>query len=102
MIASNADNKALAQCQIIGEYIEKNCPDIKVKIIIKDASEWDQFADAVVRSYGFHKKTCPLIYSLEGDLIGDNSNFVDYLRSRFGVSLTLTNEAIKQRQRLNM
>jgi hypothetical protein len=41
VIASNADNPILAQCQILSEYAMLNSPDIHVTIVVKDKSEWD-------------------------------------------------------------
>ena len=35
-----------------------NTPDVQVKYVIKDNSEWKEFADSVCRSYGFEKKSC--------------------------------------------
>jgi len=31
--------------------LEKNCPDVSVKIIIKHQSEWSEFLDAVSNIY---------------------------------------------------
>ena len=41
VIASNADNPILAQCQILAEFAMKNAPDIHVTFVIKDKTEWD-------------------------------------------------------------
>jgi hypothetical protein len=78
VVASKAQNPYLAECQIVGEYMTKNTPDVKVKYVIKDSSEWKEFADSVCRSYGFEKKSCPLVYTLEGTLIGDGSDFITH------------------------
>jgi hypothetical protein len=36
VIASKASQPYLSECQIIGEFLEKNAPDISVKYVIKD------------------------------------------------------------------
>lgn len=79
-----------------------NCPDVSVTTVIKDRTEWEEFVDAVVRSYGFNIKSDPLIYTLQGDLIGDGSRFVDHLRNTYNIHLTLTKETLKNRQRKNI
>ena len=69
---------------------------------IKDPSEWSEFVDSVCRSYGFAKKTCPLVYTLEGTLIGDGRNFVDHVRERYNKTLTITKENQKNRSKINI
>ena len=69
---------------------------------MKDQTEWGEFVDSVCRSYGFEKKTCPIIYTLEGTLIGDGRDFVDHVRERYGKSLTITKENQKNRTKINV
>jgi len=64
VIASKPALNSLSECIILGEFLEANCPDISVKVCIKDSSEWTEFADSVCRSYGFENKYCPLIYTI--------------------------------------
>jgi len=73
-----------------------------VKTIIKDKTEWDEFIDSVCRSYGFDRQTCPIVYTLEGHLIGDGNDFVEYMKDKYGIKVDLTKESIKARQRLNV
>ena len=54
------------------------------------------------RSYGFEKKSCPIVYTLEGTLIGDGRDFVDHVRERYGKSLTVTKENQKNRTKINV
>ena len=37
----------------------------------------------VCRSYGFYEKNCPFVYTLEGKLIGDGSDFIEHVRSNY-------------------
>jgi hypothetical protein len=82
--------------------IQSNTPDVCVKYVIKDNSEWSEFVDSVCRSYGFEKKSCPIVYTLEGILIGDGRGFVDHVRDRYGKSLTITKESQKNRTKINV
>ena len=36
---------------MLGEYLEKNCPDVSVKVVIKHQSEWNEFLDSVSLYY---------------------------------------------------
>jgi hypothetical protein len=101
VVASKAQANHLSDCQLLGEYLELNCPDVSVKYVIKDNSEWPDFIDAVVRSYGFASKTCPIIYTLEGTLIGDGPEFIDHVREIYGKELNISGEQKKSRVRLN-
>ena len=92
VVASKANQPYLAECQILGENLMKNTPDVCIKTVIKDAAEWDVFVDSVCRSYGFVNKTCPLIYTLEGTLIGDGKDFVHHVRERYGKSVVVEKE----------
>ena len=102
VIASNSNNSGFAQCQILGQYLEHNTPDVSVQCVIKDKSEWNQFLDAVSRTYGFSAATTPIIYTLEGNLIGDAAAFIELCKTKYNLSLTLTKDTIKQRQKLNV
>lgn len=82
--------------------MSKNAPDVTVKYVIKDTSEWKEFLDSVCRSYGFDKKSCPIVYTLEGTLIGSGSDFVEHVRERYEKTLTITKEAQKGRTKLNI
>jgi hypothetical protein len=33
--------------QALGEFLEKNCPDVSVKLVIKHKKEWSEFLDSV-------------------------------------------------------
>lgn len=102
IIASTPDNPKLSHCQLLAEFAMANAPDVSVTCIIKDKSEWEDFVDAVVRSYGFDYKSDPLIYTLQGDLIGDGERFIDHLRQKYNVHLTLTKETLKNLTRKNI
>ena len=96
---------------MLGEFLEKNCPDVSVKIVIKHTSEWTEFIDSVsqvslhhqqevtvfnctqtCRSFGFYERTCSIVFTIEGDLIGDGANFVEHVRDRYGKVLGMTKE----------
>jgi len=35
----------------LGEFLEKNCPSVSVKYVIKHKTEWAEFLDAVSLDY---------------------------------------------------
>ena len=47
VVASKANQPYLSECQILGEFLEQGSPDICVKYVIKDSSEWPEFIDSV-------------------------------------------------------
>jgi len=77
---------------MLGEFLEENCPDVSVKFVIKHEKEWHDFIDSTCRSFGFYEKTCPIVYTIEGTLIGDGANFVEHVRERYGKVLGMTKE----------
>ena len=80
----------------------ENSPDVTVKFVVKDDSEWKEFIDSVSRSYGFEKKCCPIIYTLEGTLIGDNRDFADHVKERYDKSLAIPKDQQKARAKLSI
>jgi hypothetical protein len=102
VIASKAQQPYLAECQMLGEFLEENCPDVSVKVVIKHNSDWNEFIDATCRSFGFYERTCPIVYTIEGTLIGDGANFVEHVRDRYGKVLGITKENAKRRTNDNV
>jgi hypothetical protein len=100
---------------MLGEFLEKNCPDVSVRTIVKHQSEWKPFVDSVsitvfdvtvvfqvCRSYGFYQRTCPFVYTIEGTLIGDGAAFVEHVRERYQKILAMTKDTQKKRTAENM
>ena len=50
-----------------------------------------------MRSYGFYHKSVPLIFTIEGELIGDGAEFVEHVRERYAKVIGMTKEAQKAR-----
>ena len=102
VVASKANNPHLAECQIVGEFLEQNIADVNVKYVVKDAKEWKEFIDSVCRLYGFPKKTCPIVYTLEGTYIGDGQEFLQHILDTYDKSMTVTTAQTKDRQKINV
>jgi len=56
----------------------------------------------VCRSFGFYENCCPLVYTIEGTLIGDGASFVEHVRERYGKVLGVTKEIQKKRTQDNI
>ena len=57
----------------------------------------------VCRSYGFYERSCPFIYTLEGEPIGDGSDFIEHVRTRYCRSnISMVKEHQENRQKDNM
>jgi hypothetical protein len=48
---------------------------------MKHKNEWNSFAVALKNSYGFSKLCCPLIFTVEGQLIGNTEDFQTYVET---------------------
>ena len=109
VIASKANHPFLAevrlffyfstrfQCEAIGEYLEQNCHNVSVKTVIRDREEWKQYLDSCVKSYGFKKRSCPIVYTIEGTLIGDCGQFIQHVKERYLRQVAVTKDNLKQR-----
>jgi hypothetical protein len=75
---------------------------VQVKFVVKDGSEWEEFVDATVRSYGFESKSSPMVFTLEGTLIGDGRDFIEHVREKYDRQLQVTKEQQKNRTQLNV
>jgi len=73
---------------------------VTVKSVIKDASEWDEFVDSTCRTYGFENSHCPIIYTLEGKLIGNGQAFQEHVKEKFDKALSVPKETQKARSKL--
>ena len=100
VIASKPGVTSLAECLILGEFLAANCPDVTVNTAVKDPSEWDEFADSVCRSYGFESKFTPLVYTMEGTLIGGTREFAEHIKEKYDKMLTVHKDQQRQRARL--
>ena len=84
VIASKSNSLYLAECEVLASYLAKNLPDLKYSIISKHKNEWDDFLKSLKDSYGFKRKCCPIVFTVEGELIGDVGDFYDYAQNRYG------------------
>lgn len=53
-------------------------------------------------SYGFDQRFCPLVYTLQGDLVCEGSRFGEHLKEKYNISYNLSKDAIKSRQKENV
>ena len=79
-----------------------NIPDVNLKTVVKDESEWDTFVDSICRSYGFTQDPNPIVYTIEGNFIGDGADFLEHVRTRYQKSLQLTGDQTRKRVKLNV
>ena len=55
------------------------------------------------RSYGFYERSCPFIYTLEGESIGDGSDFVEHVRTRYcRANVNIEQDTVKSRTQENI
>lgn len=70
---------------------------MSVKTVIRDREEWKSFLDSCCKSYGFKKRSCPIVYTIEGTLIGDCGQFIQHVKERYLRQLSFPKENLKQR-----
>ena len=76
---------------------------MNVQFTIKDKTEWKPFITSICKCYGFDDyKLCPIVYTLEGELVGDGNAFIEHIKERYDINLTLTKEQLKARSKLNV
>ena len=97
VIASKANSIYLSECEALGEFLTKNCNNVQVQIILKHKTEWPAFLESLCTSYGFSKKTCPIVFTSEGELIGDATAFLAWAKQKFSKDFRITNEMKKKR-----
>ncbi|EGR30878.1 hypothetical protein IMG5_121760 [Ichthyophthirius multifiliis] len=85
IIAGSADKEEMAICENILNQIKSLFFNIDFRIIIKDESEWKNYINEICRIYGFKKKLNPIIFTLDGYLIGSLENFKELALSKFGI-----------------
>ncbi|CAK85599.1 unnamed protein product (macronuclear) [Paramecium tetraurelia] len=86
IIAGSSDKVDTAECENMANLIRQYYPEISFKIVLKDLTQWEQYADEICRIYGFKQKSNPIIYTMDGCLIGDRNAFIALAESRFGFS----------------
>jgi len=82
---------------MLGEYLEENCPSVSVRSVIKHPEEWGDYCEKIMRDYGFTQKSAPMIFAIEGELIGAGDEFVEHVRERYNKVLGMTKENQKGR-----
>ena len=61
------------------------------------------FVTQLCRSYGFYTRSCPFIFTLEGEPIGDGADFVEHVRLRYcRAAVNMTKEQQDSRARDNL
>ena len=47
IIASKASSPFLTECQLLGEFLAKNMPDVTIEMVIKSDQDWPKYVNAV-------------------------------------------------------
>jgi len=79
----------IKQCENLANIIRSFYHDISFKIVLKDPSEWDLYIDEICRIYGFKIKSNPIIFTIDGKLIGDRTVNNIYLISIISISIKI-------------
>lgn len=75
IIAGSANKPETGQCEHIANLIKSYYKNIDFRIIIKHPKEWENYIHEILRIYGFKKKFDPIVFTLDGKLIGGIDGF---------------------------
>jgi len=76
--------------------LKTNLPNFTYECVQKHKDEWMPFLVALKNSgsYSFSTKTCPIVFTVEGQLIGDSESFSNWAKKRFGREHTIPKELL--------
>ena len=89
----------IIQAEALGYYLEKNLPDFHVQVIFKNAFEWSDWVDQAILENHWEgrltaNRSCldkdslsQLIYKNSGQLIGNTSDFIEWIKHCYGLEL---------------
>lgn len=85
IIAGEAGSQDLADCEFLGSKLVASTPSTSIHIIAKHHTEWDEFLKKTCSGYGFKEPSNPIIFTVEGKLIGDKSSFKQHVLESYSV-----------------
>ncbi|KAL4481467.1 hypothetical protein ABPG74_007556 [Tetrahymena malaccensis] len=100
-VAGSADNEDTAFCETIANEIKKFYKNIDFRIIIKHPKEWEEYIHEICRTYGFKRKINPIIFTLDGKLIGGIDQFKEMAEYKFGIDTTSLKSVITTKINMN-
>lgn len=101
VIASKSNSLYLAEWEVLAEFLAKNLPNFQYSVIKKHKNEWEKFLNSLKESFGFKRKWCPIVFTVEGELIGDVGEFYDYAQTRFGKVYRVSKDTLNLRAKNN-
>ena len=74
-----------SQCEEIARRIKAKYKNIDFRVVIKHASEWEDYLQQIGRIYGFLRKSNPIVYTFDGKIIGGREQFIAAATKYFGL-----------------
>ena len=78
VIAGPAGDEQLAECEYLGTQLTLSC-EAAVRVVIKHPQEWPSFLSGVCASFGFKRKSTPIVFTADGALIGGLDEFRNHV-----------------------
>ena len=85
IIAGEAGSPDLADCEFLGKKLVASTPSCHVHIIAKHSTEWDDFLKRTCSGYGFKEASSPIVFTVDGKLIGDKHAFKEHVLQTYSV-----------------
>ena len=74
VIAGPAGDAQLAECEYLGHQLDLSS-EASVRVVVKHPQEWPSFLRGVCASFGFKRKSTPIVFTVDGALIGGLEDF---------------------------
>ena len=75
----------MTKCEEVARRIKAKYKNIDFRIVIKHASEWEDYLQEICRIYGFLNKSNPIVYTFDGKIIGGKEQFLNTATKYFGL-----------------
>eukprot|EP00931_Biecheleriopsis_adriatica_P090206 TRINITY_DN64231_c0_g1_i1.p1 TRINITY_DN64231_c0_g1~~TRINITY_DN64231_c0_g1_i1.p1 ORF type:complete len:539 (-),score=130.03 TRINITY_DN64231_c0_g1_i1:30-1646(-) len=90
VIAGKADDPSFARAEYAAKQVQAIVPNIHVRLEMKHPDHWKEFFNTICRQYDFayysEDFAGPLVWTLEGDLVGGSADFVQNIcMEKFGI-----------------
>ena len=102
-VSGSAQDIDSARVEFICDYLVRLLPRLGLVKDLRHPCEWSEFRKYLVESRGFdHPGTSPLVWTGNGRLIGSASDFLQFVKEKYGVDVPIDETLISAIQRENL
>ena len=97
IVAGTSTNKSLTKCEMMGEALMAGMRDVKVFKVAYHPSEWNDFLNSVCYNFGFYLQSDPIIFTVEGMLVGNENDFQQLIENQYKIIYNDNLDSIEKR-----